>query len=60
MRDKSASNSTPRLRTLADGCTVVLAGESGVSGGGLLAEHHRTSVLALTIKRFEAIHLVMS
>ena len=34
--------------------------ESGVSGGGWLVEHHRTSVLVgLTIKRFEAIHLVM-
>jgi len=60
-RDKSPSNTTLRLRTLADGCTVVPAGESDVSGGGWLVEHHRTSVLiGLTIKRFEAIHLVMS
>jgi len=46
---------------LADGCTVVLAGKSGVLGGGWLVEHHRTSILAgFTIKRFEAIHLVIS
>ena len=55
------SNNTPRLRTLSDGCTVVLAGESDVSGGGWLVEHQGTSVLAgFTIKRFEAIHLVIS
>ena len=62
MKDRSTSNNTPRLRTLTDGCTVVPAGDSGVSGvSGWLVEHHRTSVLAgFTIKRFEAIHVVIS
>jgi len=41
--------------------TVVPDGESGVSGGGLFDKHHKISVFAgFTIKRFEAIHLIMS